>query len=120
MSHKLIPQDFELVSGNDKILKFNTTDQDDIVVDLTGATIIWAMANTAKAKKNIIEYTSPVQVTITAPATGGLFEVAILTAATEGLKGGEYYHEVRVVSAGGKKTTVAYGTVTLRDNIIDT
>lgn len=120
MSHKLIPQDFELVSGNDKTLKFNTKDQDGKVVDLSGATIIWAMANSAQAKKKIIEYTSPVQVSITAPATDGLFEVDILDTDTEALKGGDYYHEAKVTSAGGLKTTVAIGTVLLRDNIIDT
>lgn len=119
MSHKLIPQDFELVSGNDKILKFNVKDQDGAIVDLTGATIIWAMATHANSKKPIIEYTSPVQVTITSPATDGLFEVAILGVDTEALEGAEYYHEARVVSSGGLKSTVAYGVVSLLDNVID-
>ena len=116
---KLEPQDFELVSGNDKKLKFTTLDENDAIVDLTGSTIIWALANSAKAKKTIIIYTSPTNVTIT-DDVGGLFEVDIQAADTEDLKGGDYYHEARVTAAAGDKTTVAIGTVKLLDNIIDT
>ena len=116
---RLKPQDFELVSGNDKTLSFKTLDQDDVVVDLTGATIIWAMSNMAKNKKRIITYTSPVQVTIT-DAVNGLFTVDILDTDTEALPAADYYHEARSTSAAGLKTTLAYGTVKLLSNIIDT
>lgn len=118
MTIKLVPQNFELVSGNDKTLKFTLTDEDDAAVDLTGATIVWAFAKTATAKSPLFEYTSPTNVTIT-DASGGLFEVEIQSADTLVLKGGEYYHEARVESAAGNKITVAYGVVSLLDNVID-
>ncbi len=117
MQYKLIPQNFELVSGNDKVLRFTTKDEDGAIVDLTGSTIIWALAASDKAKKRIIEYTSPVQVTLTDP-TAGLFEVAILSADTEPLKERDYYHEARMTNALGRKITLAYGTVSLRSNVI--
>ena len=118
MTTKLVPQDFELVSGNDKTLKFTTTDEDGAAVNLTGATIIWAFAKSETAKTPLFDYTSPANVTIT-NAVGGLFEVEIQSADTESLKGGEYYHEARVESSTGNKITVAYGVVTLLDNVID-
>ena len=92
---KLVPQNFELVSGNDKTLRFITLDEFDAVVDLTGAKIIWAMASSEKAKTHLITYTSPTNVTIT-DAEAGLFEVDIQSADTEGFKGGDYYHEARI------------------------
>ena len=49
-SIKLVPQDFELVSGNDKTLRFTLTDENGDPVNLTGATIIWAFAKTATSK----------------------------------------------------------------------
>lgn len=116
---RLVPQDFELVSGNDKTLNFSLLDQDDEIVDITGATIIWSLAKTAKSKTRIITYTSPTNVTID-DAAGGLFSVDIQAADTEPLQAGEYYHEARITSSGGKKFTAAYGTVELLSNIIDT
>ncbi len=119
MITKLTPQDFELVSGNDKNLNFTLTDQDDVAVDLTGATIVWAMAHAAKNKSRLITYTSPTNLIITDAATGK-FQVQVQDTDTENLKARDYYHEARVVSAAGQKRTVAIGTVTLLDNVIDT
>lgn len=118
MITRLTPQNFQAVSGNDKVLKFNTKNEAGEIVDLSGATIIWALAKTAKAKSTLIEYTSPTNVTITAPATDGLFQVAIQRADTEDLKGGEYYHEARLQDASGNRVTIAYGIVDLLDNVI--
>jgi len=115
---KLTPQDFELVSGNDKTLNFTTLDKDGKVVDLTGAILIWAMSRTAANKTRLITYTSPTNVVIT-DAAKGLFSVSIQAADTEGLSGADYYHEVRLVNAGGLKITLVIGTMTLLDNIID-
>lgn len=115
---KLVPQNFELVSGNDKTLRFTALDEFDAIINLNGATIVWAFANSEKAKAPLITYTSPTNVTIT-DADNGLFEVAIQSADTEDLKGGDYYHECRLTSAAGNKITLAYGAVSLLDNIID-
>ena len=116
---KLVPQDFELVSGNDKNLNFSVLDQDDVVVDLTGATIAWSMSRTNKSKSELITLLSPADITITDPVNGK-FTVTIKDTDSEALQGGDYYHEARVTSTAGLKTTVAYGTVELLDNIIDT
>lgn len=116
---RLEPQDFQLVSGNDKTLNFTVLDQDDLVVDLTGSTIVWALADSEKSKTRLITYTSPVNVTLTDP-TNGKFSVSIQSADSEPLPPKNYYHEARVTSAGGDQTTVAFGTAEVLRNIIDT
>ncbi len=115
---RLVPQDFQMVSGNDKTLNFTVLDENDLVVDLTGATIVWALADSEKSKSRIITYTSPVNVTITTPLEGK-FSVSIQSADTEPLKPKDYYHEARVTSSGGDVTTVAIGTVEVLRNVID-
>lgn len=119
MITKLLPQDFELLSGNDKDLNFVHRNQDGLVVDITGATIVWALANSPLSKSRIITYTSPTNVTIT-DALAGKYTVSIQDTDTEPLPPGEYYHEVRLTSAAGKKHTAAYGMVFVRRNVIDT
>ena len=119
MIRKLTPQNFELVSGNDKDVRFTTLDQDDIAVDITGATIIWALARSAKNKSALFTYTSPTNIAIT-NGLAGKFTVSIQDTDTLTLKAGKYYHEARVTSAAGKKITVAYGEVDMLDNVIDT
>jgi len=116
---KLTPQNFELVSGNDKDLRFTTLDQDGIAVDITGSTIVWALARSAKNKSRLITYTSPTNVAIT-DGPAGKFTVSIQDTDTLTLKAGKYYHEARVTSPVGNKITVAYGEVDLLDNVIDT
>lgn len=115
---KLTPQNFEMHSGNHKVLKFTTKDENDLIVDLTGASISWAMSTTAKSKAPIATYTLADNVTLTDPVNG-LFEVEVQAVDTEPLKGAEYYHEARVTSAAGKVTTVAYGTIKMLDNVIE-
>lgn len=116
---KLKPQNFEITSGNDKDLNFVHKDEDGNIVPLTGAIISWALAISVESKKRIIFYTSPVNVVIV-DAAAGQYRVSILSADTEPLPDGEYYHEVRITSASGKVHTGAFGFVTVRRNIIDT
>ncbi len=119
MITKLKPQNFELTSGNDKVLNFVHRNEDGNIVDITGATISWALANSQKAKSRIIFYTTPVNVTIV-NAVKGEYRVDIQAGDTEPLTGRDYYHEVRITSAGGVVHTAAFGTVTVRRNVIDT
>jgi len=115
---RLISQDFELFSGNHKTLHCTVLDEDGNAVDITGATIVWALANHENSKSRLITYTSPTNVTIVAPLLG-TFDVSIQGPATEALKSGEYYHEARVTSSGGSVTTVIFGKVDLKHNVID-
>lgn len=118
---KLTPQDFEVVSGNDKEITVPVLDQDDLPIDIAGSVIVWAYSRSASNKTRIQTYTSPTNITIILPQTGsnkGKFRIDLQKADTEPLAG-DYYHEARMV-AGGKTTTVMYGTMTVLSNIIDT
>lgn len=119
---KLIPQNFEIVSGNDKVITVPVLDENGAVVDLTGATIVWAVAINEKSKRRVFEYTSPTNITILAPATDGVFRIDVQDTDTEPLSIGrirtDYYHEARVTSAAGSKTTVMIGTMTVLGNVI--
>lgn len=117
---KLTPQNFEIVSGNDKQLNVTVLDENGSAVDLSGATIVWAVAINEKSKSRIFEYTSPTNITIT-DATVGKFRIDVQASDTEPLSIGRietsYYHEARML-VGGKKTTVMIGTITVLGNVI--
>lgn len=118
---KLTPQNFEVVSGNDKVINVTVLDEDGNAVDLSGSTIVWAVAISEKSKSTIFSYTSPTNITIT-DASAGKFRIDLEDTDTEALSIArikmDYYHEARVVSSGGKKTTVMVGTMTVLGNII--
>jgi hypothetical protein len=118
---KLTPQDFEVVSGNDKELNVTVLDQDDLPISLTGAVIAWAYSRAASNKTRIQTYTSPTNITIILPQTGsnkGKVRIDVQAVDTEPLVG-DYYHEARMTAAG-KKSTIMYGKMKVLSNIIDT
>lgn len=116
---KLEPQNFELFSGNHKTLNFTHRDKVGDVVDITGATISWALAIRPRSKRRIIFYTSPTNIAIT-DGPAGEYEVRIQDTDTEPLTPRKYYHEVRITDASGRVTTAAYGFVEVQRNVIDT
>lgn len=117
--HKLEPQNFELFSGNDKTLLFTHRDGDGTIIDITGATIAWALSIRPRSKRMLIAYSTLNQVVIT-DGPAGKYEVRIQDTDTEPLHDRDYYHEVRITDVSGRVSTGAYGTVEVRRNIIDT
>lgn len=115
MTAKLTPQNFEIHSGDSKTLKFTIRDQNDAIKDITGATATWAAAK-RKTSSTLISKTSGSGITIT-DATNGLLEVELDPADTEALKG-DYYHELQLVDNQSRKSTAAYGTMTVRIDLI--
>ncbi len=123
---RLTPQNFEIVSGNDKRINVTVLDEDDVPVDITGAVIVWAVSATNRNKSRIFTYTSPTNITIILPQTGldiGKFRIDVQNGDTEPLSPTkskrDYYHEARMVSSGGQRSTVMIGTMTVLRNIID-
>ncbi len=111
----LIPSNFEMFSGNTKVLKVAVLDQDDVVVDLTGASADYAFSERpgtpalfTKSVGSGIVITDDVN---------GLLEVTINPADTESLSG-TFHHELEVTDAAGRKTTVLFGTATVRLNVV--
>lgn len=109
-------QDFEVFSGNDKVLRCTLVDDAGAPVSLAGILgAEWALAKTA---------TGTAKITKTLGAgiavfneDGGVLDVTVTDDDLEPLAG-EYYHELRVTDSSGKKTTVLYGDVTIFPNLV--
>lgn len=115
---KLTPQNFEFFSGNDVEIFVPVVDQDDKVVDITGASIEWRLTKTNKNKTGLITKTTSGGGIVITNGLGGIFKIIIAKAEAEGLLGGEYYHEARITIAG-RNSTVLYGFPTIRDNTVN-
>ena len=115
MATKLIPQDFEMVSGDDKTVRFTVTDQDGVAQDLTGASATWAFSRRAR-RAAIATKTVGSGITIS-DAANGIVDVTVARADTETIEG-DFYHELEIVDGGGTKSTAAYGTMTVLGDLI--
>lgn len=120
--------DFEMHRGDDRTLTYTVVDQQSPPqpIDITAATITWILAEqdptvTAEPqpKKDGILVSKSVSsgITITDAAAGD-FEVALDSSDTATRKApNTYYHEVQIV-LGGETTTIVYGIITLKREII--
>ena len=103
-----------MFSGNTRVLRVTVLDQDEVVVDITGATAEFIMAK-RPGKSAVVTKTVGSGIVIT-DATNGLLEITLEPADTETLSG-TFHHELEVTDLGGRKTTVLFGTVTVRLNV---
>ena len=117
---------FEMHRGDTRTITGKVVDNLGVAVDLTGLTgtnISWVLANqdvssTVPGPRGaaLITKTIGSGITIPAPTTGDI-EVDLASVDTTGRKPGEFYHELQVV-LGGKTTTVLFGIITLRRDIV--
>ncbi|HSF94778.1 MAG TPA: hypothetical protein VLA52_07105 [Thermohalobaculum sp.] len=124
MAHNI--QNFDYHAGDNKPLDFTVYDEDpanpgqpDLAspVDLTGATIRWALSAFATDAAPLLTKTTALGITIT-DAAAGKFRVSLDKADTVALNG-KYYHEAEVLTAGAADDTVATGTVTVAPTVLD-
>ncbi len=120
-------QNFKFHAGDVRKLRFTVYKEDPLnpgkpdlnnPVDLTGATIKWALANFKTDAAPLFTKSTGSGITIVAPATNGVFDVALDKADTVNLNG-KLFHEAEVVEASGDDSTVATGTVTVEATVID-
>lgn len=119
-------QDFELFSGDDLDLTVTVVDAEEAIVDITLAgPVRWQLGRLATGA--VISPANPGQPIVSkAIGTGivltsgisGIMTISIDDTDTDGLRGGEYYHELELV-LGGKRTTVMYGVVTLLSDLVE-
>jgi len=110
-------QDFTMWSGDSKVLEVTLTDVDDDAVNLTGASISYILQKSSQGGEAIISKSVDDGISITSPATGGLFEITIDATDTDDLAG-EYYHECQVTDSSSNVSTVFVGTVTIKVDMI--
>lgn len=110
-------QNFEMHKGDTRTVTVTVTDDDDQAVNLTGATVKWAVANTPTSATLISKQTGGSGISIT-NATGGVFVITLVPADTSSLSARTYYHEAQVTDAAGVVSTVLIGKLKLIEDLI--
>jgi hypothetical protein len=110
-------QNFEAYKGDTRNISVSVEDDDGAAVDLTGATIKWAAANTPTSVAVISKQTGGSGISIT-DASGGVFVITLQPADTASLRARTYYHEAQVTDAGGVISTVLTGKMKLFEDLI--
>lgn len=103
-------QNFEMWAGDDLDVVAIVKDASGTVVDITGATVEWALRLTVDSPVLLAKDTAA-GITLTNP-TQGEFTITLAPADTSALGGRSYYHEAEV-TLGGKITTVLTGWATI-------
>lgn len=99
-------QNFDMVSGDTKIVEIEVLDEAGDVVNITGATITWVLCRSRNNPTPLITKTTSAGITITQPLSG-IFQVLLVPNDTANLSG-IYLHEAEVV-VGGNTYTVTNG-----------
>ena len=110
-TNKLSAQNFEMFSGNTKPVAFDVIDHNDLAVDLTGASGSFAVARTSRG---------PALFTKSGSVPGSptnRIQFTIAPADTEALNG-TFYYECEITDAAGRVSTIAFGTVNIKRNLI--
>lgn len=108
---RLSPQNFEMFSGNTKPVKFDVIDHNDAIVDLTGATGSLAIAKRPDVEATITKAGSVPGAPI------NRIEFLLDPADTEPLVG-TFYYECKVTDASGRVSTIAFGNIYIRRNLL--
>ena len=108
-------QDFTIDAGDDKTLEVDVKDNDQVVVDITAATIEWRASRNLKVTAALTKTTAS-GISIT-NASGGIFQITLDDGDTEGLVG-NYYHEAQVTFTNGKIATILRGIMTVNPVLI--
>jgi len=108
--------DFTMYQGDTKTLEVTVEDEAGDVVNITGTTIRWQLAKTARAAVPIIAKETGDGIAIVDGAAGR-FDVALDPEDTVDLSARSYYHEAEIDDAG-VISTVLTGKATIRQALI--
>ena len=110
-------------SGDTRTLEITVKDEDSVVVNLTTASVVWALskqdsASVAPRGAAIVTKTGPdPEVGLTIPdGPNGRIDVDLSAVDTADLSG-DYYHELEV-TISSSVSTVLFGTVTIKKDLI--
>ena len=85
-----------------------------VALDLTGATIACKFRKDSKQGVLTKSITSSSGITISAPATGGIF---VIDAFDLDWAAGVYYYDIEITDAASVITTYVYGTITIKQDV---
>ena len=108
-------QDFTIWSGDDKVITVTVYDNDDVIVDITAATITWQLSQNVNSAA-LITKTVGSGIALSDP-TNGQFTVTLDPADTASLSG-RYYHEAEITDSSGNVNTGLVGHATIKTDAI--
>lgn len=119
MSEAPVFQSFPIMSGEDVQLEFTVTDNDGLVVNLTGGNGRFAAARNPNSATLVIDSdASPATATVAVQnAPNGLVNVSIADTVTDALHG-DYYWEFKWTDVTANECVVARGWLTIQTNLI--
>jgi hypothetical protein len=105
-------QNFEIYAGDSKNITVTVTNADGSPIDLTGATIKWALKKRVSSPADITKETNTNAGISVANPTTGVFLIPLKPDDTKDLSG-VFYHEAEVTDGVGNVSTVLTGEVTI-------
>jgi len=115
-------QDWTMVAGDSRTLRFTVAGDDGAAADLTGAqSVRWGcvrrLANGSFAVPPAVQKTLGDGIALIDPA-GGIIEVTLSPSDTAALAGGRYHHQLELTSAAGDVATLATGTLVIAPDLL--
>lgn len=101
-------QNFSMYQGETKNLVVPITKEDGTALDLTGATITWALRQRMTSTSNLITKSTPSQITV----SGNTLTVHLIPSDTTSLKGA-FYHECKMTDTQGNVSELFTGLATI-------
>lgn len=116
MSTKLTASAITVISGDTLSIPITVLDDDDAAVDMTGATIAFAIVRRVGRTAAISTADSPQ--TASAAIATSVVTITVTAANTEPLRG-TYQFECKATDGSGNEAVIAYGSITFRVNQLD-
>ena len=105
-------QNFEVRTGEHKVLRFTVLNADGTAKDITGATVYWAATNPNGTSAAIEQVSGGSEVDLTDAATG-IFLVNLVPADTVSMSPGSYRHSAQI-TLSGVESVVSEGWMRVR------
>lgn len=107
----LTEQNFTMYQGEDKLVTFVITDEDEAALNMTGGTLSWEASITSLDTTAQITKTPSL---VNVDGTNDGARVTLVDADTQTLTPLIYYHELRLVDGSGNDSVLAEGEMTVK------
>lgn len=111
MSTKLTASSLTAISGTTLSIPITVLDDNDVAVDMTGATIAFVIARSVGATAAV----SIAAGTASSSIASNVVTISVTAANTEALQG-SYYFECKATDTSSNVAVIAYGTITFGAN----
>ena len=108
-------QDFEIYQGDTKQITIKVTDENGVAKTLTGSSQLWKAYDGATVKISKADVDISL---VSVDGTNDAIRFTIDPSDTSSLTAGAYTHEAEVTDSSSNVSTVARGTMTIRDDLV--